>query len=128
MRLYTLVLNYTEQNLMTVNNLAIVLGPSILYDRDCDEFSMVSEGEGGWRGARRGEQGKDEENEGREGGIREATAMKGWEGKIEDEEMKEKKEWRKEGPRQSGGRRDRGRTIERNKKGGRRTRGVQPSS
>lgn len=41
MRLCTLVLNYTEQNLMTVNNLSIVLGPSILYELDCDEFSMV---------------------------------------------------------------------------------------
>lgn len=41
MRLCTRVLNYTEQNLMTVNNLSIVLGPSILYELDCDEFSMV---------------------------------------------------------------------------------------
>eukprot|EP01127_Copromyxa_protea_P015900 TRINITY_DN4643_c1_g1_i3.p1 TRINITY_DN4643_c1_g1~~TRINITY_DN4643_c1_g1_i3.p1 ORF type:complete len:1190 (+),score=253.10 TRINITY_DN4643_c1_g1_i3:3-3572(+) len=41
MKLFTAVLAKKEENLMTVNNLAIVLGPSILFEQDCDEFSMV---------------------------------------------------------------------------------------
>jgi hypothetical protein len=73
-------------------------------------------------GSEEGRAGKDEgerrerrrENEGREGGIREVTAMKGWEGKMEDEEdiMKEKKEVEEGGTEAEWRKEDRGRVEE----------------
>jgi hypothetical protein len=49
MKMCSAILKYTEFNLMTIQNLAIVLGPNMLYDRAGDELedNMVRSARGG---------------------------------------------------------------------------------